>query len=85
VSKRLEQGAFNLFSRKRKDGWNQELFPRLRVLLPGWPGELKEQRAALTAVSCWPGLAARRAPKPRRYSWKVVMSVASCHSIYQQH
>jgi hypothetical protein len=25
-------------SRKRKDGWNQELFPRLRVLLPGWPG-----------------------------------------------
>ena len=57
VSKRLEQGAFNLFSRERKDGCNQELFPRLRVLLPGWPGELKEQRAALTAVPCWPGLA----------------------------
>ena len=30
-------------------------------------------------------LAARRAPTPRRYSWKVVMSEASCHSIYQQH
>jgi hypothetical protein len=25
------------------------------------------------------------APKPRRYSWKVVMSEASCHSICQQH
>jgi hypothetical protein len=28
-------------SRKRKDGWNQEQFPRLRVLLPGWSGQLK--------------------------------------------
>jgi hypothetical protein len=44
-------------SRKRKDGWNQELFPRLRVLLPGWSGQLKEQRGALTAVPCWPGVA----------------------------
>ena len=28
------------------------LFPSLRVLLPGWPGELKEQRGALTADFC---------------------------------